>query len=452
MRRLIWTCLLAVFAAISVVPVSAATHDDGDKKFTIMGEVRARWEYLSNYTDLQDHDDETDLDDDFNFMPYRVRIAANGQFSNNVRGYIELQNAGYFGNNDTPFETSADPIFQGFEDDIDLNEINLYQGFLEMNEIGGSNWSIRLGRQEHTLGNELHIGDLDFYNGQAFDGARGMLDAERFDLDLFYYWINENDPFDLFFVGSTRDEDITFQGATLNFPIGDTGQVVEPYLLFLRDGDYSGGLGKLYTLGALYGRQVNNGDDIQNNPFDWSVEAAIQTGDFQPNGADVDISANIIEGWFGYNWGDDDSRSRVHVGVLRASGQDSSSKVKSFIPLFGDGHAHNRLGDLDWIDLLIGTGFAVGGPGITDINVGYNWWGGKHNFMAALHQLSLTEDELTGEDDLGLELDVKYGFQYSDHLAFEAGIGWLSAGDLLDDLVGSADDITRAYWQFRLRF
>ena len=75
-----------------------------EKPFTIHGEVRVRGEYTDNAQDFADAGDSgipggvTGFNDDQgNYWPYRIRIAAEGHFTKNVSAWIEFQNAGVFG-------------------------------------------------------------------------------------------------------------------------------------------------------------------------------------------------------------------------------------------------------------------------------------------------------------------------------------------------------------------
>lgn len=461
MRR--WLACGALLIAALLVPAAGAQGsdrdkgkegDEGDKQFTIEGEIRTRWEYLENFTDADD-----ELDDSGSFFPYRARIGARGMFSDDVWGLIEIQNFGSWGRDFTPSEAfSNDPVGQDFAGNDD-SEVHLYQAYVELNELLGTRWSVTIGRAEHTLGNELMIGDADFYAGQSFDGVRGIWDLEATDLDLFYYVVNEFDDVDIVF-GGPQDSDVTFSGVSVDFGIGDVG-TLEPYLLFLRDGDYDGTFssgGKLYTLGARFGRAIPTADD--DRVWDWNAEVAVQSGDLEPNGLDQSFGGNIAEAWLGYNFGGDDSHHRLHAGVLYASGDDdlADDDFDAFVPLFPDDHAHNRLGDLDLFGgftNIVGSGLAPGFSiltgamsNVTDINLGWEWWGGKNSFMLAGHNLTTSEDFGT-EDAIGNELDARYGYEYSDHVAFEAGVANLFAGDLLG---ADADDILRGWWQVRLRW
>lgn len=454
MRRLL-PCGLALFAVFCVVPALAeegeveildvTIEEDEDKMFHVHGELRTRYEYLSNYTDLLDEDN-GGTDDDIEFFPYRARIGVEGNFGHGVSAYVELQAWGQFGDSGT-LPSGTDPI-----DQVDRRQgfggaqVDFYQGYLQLGEIAGSDWNVTIGRREHVFGTELMIGNQDFYNGQFFDGARATLDKDSFDLDLFAYKIAEND---IFFtpggeVITGNEGDDTFYGATANVDLS-LGNI-EPYILYLRDGSaFTDDRLNLYTIGVNWGRLRSemDGDD----GLDWNLELAGQTGERKGGGSEVDVSASIVELWLGYNFG----ANRVHVGYLMASGQDpNSNDIEAFIPLFDDGHAYNRLGNLDLFNGDNGFGRM---SNVQDINLGYERWinGTKHYIMIAFHWLSLVES--AGEDDLGIETDLVYAYNYSNKVATEFGYSFLTAGDAADQIAGgSADNVSRFWGQVRLRW
>jgi hypothetical protein len=80
--------------------------------------------------------------------------------------------------------------------------------------------------------------------------------------------------------------------------------------------------------------------------------------------------------------------------------------------------------------------------------------------MASFHTFSLTEENCVGtisggcQDDLGQELDVRYGYTYNEVLGFEVGLADFMPGDAIADSVafGNDDDAMRLWGQARLRF
>lgn len=494
MKKIAAFCLLAGAGLLVSGPARA---EDG--KFSIHGEVRARYEFLSNYNDTIDHTTSgTSADDDFDLMPYRVRLSVTGEFTDNVVGHIEIQNNGVFGGQ-FPIGSLGSPDSpqgQFTRSDIGTSETVLYQGYVDLNNIAGTIFSLRVGRSEHTLGNELLLGDLDFYSGMTFDGISGSWDFEAWDLDVFFYNITEGNVS----VGAVvaaglpngGDEDVVFWGGHASFDIGDDGQFIEPYIFNKDDNAGTNLLGFLdphqfYTVGALYGRRIDADDVADGAHWDWSAEVAFQTGDYDENLAgggpgfgmlacpagDCDISASVFEGALGYNWAHGDSTSRVYIGFFTASGDDdpTDSDIEAFFPLWGDIHANNRLGDADLFGLVNAnfvSGVANGGFGfanVTDLSVGYGLEAGNHTFNASVHSFTTTEDVVTPglfgktaitDDDLGTEIDISYGYQYSSNVGIQVGVANFSGGDLIDastfQAANDSDSIMRVWGQLRLRF
>jgi len=91
MKKLLYVALLAVGVITMIAPPAMAQEE---KPFTLHGEVRFRGEYDAN---TQDFDKNANADQ-YNYWPYRVRIAAEGKFSKGVTAWIEFQNAGVAGN------------------------------------------------------------------------------------------------------------------------------------------------------------------------------------------------------------------------------------------------------------------------------------------------------------------------------------------------------------------
>jgi hypothetical protein len=339
MKKFAYVAILSLAAGMMFMPAQAQDDDDGDKKFTVHGEVRSRWVYLENGTDFTDTDNAFDgFDDALSFVPYRVRVGVHGDFGANVTGYIEIQNTGNFGN-EPPMRGFQNSSVQG-DVNIDDSEIDLYQAFIRMEEIGGSHFTLQLGRQELVLGNELMIGDNDYYNGMAFDGLIGGWEFENWDLHFGALTINDrnvNFGVNCGFGGfpNCKDDNVDLYGVAADIELGaDKDMVLEPYILYYRDGAGTGffpasgipGI-RTYTIGFRYARDLALDDD---RLIDWNVEGALQAGDVDDNatapfGPPADHSAYIIETWIGFNFGDEDSHHRVSVGYLATSGDDDFS-------------------------------------------------------------------------------------------------------------------------------
>ena len=495
MRKFVMFGLCAMLVAAFVAPQVLAADDEA--KFKFSGEVRTRFEYLENYLDFTNNSD-YDTGDSFSFWPYRVRLAMEGSIADNVTVFGELQNAGNFGanpffyNNDAslgridPLMT-AYPLFTSLQDPAfglgsymnpysSGRTVNLYQGYVQLDKLFTNNLSIRVGRQEHTLGTQLLLGDNEFYNGISYDGAHIMWHPEKYKVDGFYYKLNE------LYQAST---DANLFGVTGNFDLGKKLGNIDGYVIVyqnLADTEFvpvpswlQWNNMALTTIGARWGRMVQSADDMKDGAFDWNAEFAMQSGDSTyGSNYKYDFKGTIFEGWFGWNFKTGNGRSRVHVGALMASGQpedqtsnENGQDWKGFIPLFGNTWAYNRLGDLDLFDTT----------GINDINIGYCFATGndKHKVMVTLHSFQLAEDitiydPVEDTDNkyskLGEELDVRYTLNINKMTSFSAGLATLMPGEAFDKLwkegsydqeagtstVTSADAVNRLYAQLRVRF
>lgn len=471
-RTILFAAVFAMAAASLWTP--PATADEHEQKFKVTGEIRSRFEYAENMADLEDDPNESGVDDSFSFWPYRIRIGIDGQITDSIRAVVDLQNFGNFGSTppnrglsfDDPFDYyfgggpdaptyPGDPSFfayphlQSLPSAAGEDDINLYQGFIEIQKIAGSNIDARIGRQEMPYGTELLLGDNDFYSGLSFDGLRGAWMGEKASANAFYFKTQENNifggplynirlPFFPAYVlgidGTSNDTNLF--GATFDWKLSETLGTVGGYYIGHQDLTFDS---KLNTFGARWNKPV-----AQEQMFDWNLEVALQSGDFgEPifGSPALDLSGDIVEGWFGFSIGDG-IRHRFHVGGLIASGDDSDTDNESeaFTPLYGDIHAYGRLG---YLDLFNATN-------ITDFNVGYTLGlaEGRHQFGLAYHMFTLTEIFFDGqEDDLGDEIDAWWNWNLNKNFGIQAGIAQLAVGDAWGD---DADDVLRGWAQARV--
>src|SRR5207247_10104854 len=87
MKKLLYVALLAIGVIVLMAPPAMAQEE---KPFTLHGEARFGYEYHANAQDF----DKNNNADQFNYWPYRVRIAAEGKFTKGVTAWIEFQNGG----------------------------------------------------------------------------------------------------------------------------------------------------------------------------------------------------------------------------------------------------------------------------------------------------------------------------------------------------------------------
>lgn len=430
MKKLTLGALVVLMVAPIALPIAAA---DDDKAWSADGMVRARWDTFRNYIDTDPNEDEN-----FDLWPYRAILGVEGSFSSKFKGRVDLQATGWFG--DTP--NPARPYLSGNDQYVNVELYQAYATFV------GSNWDFTLGRREHTLGNELHIGDVNFYNGQSFDGFDAQGNYDSWNLDLFFYQTQERSVTSVPGI-STAANDVWFSGISskVNLPLAS---YIEPYILNLRDGANGIAHMNFYTYGLLWKRPR-----VDESGWDLSFEIAGQTGTAAgaaPGSPEVDAAGLIMEGWFGWTFAE---AHRVHVGYLWASGDDGTDPTTNdaWMPLFEDPHAYNRLGNLDLFASALSeiAGIPVGGglTNVQDISIGYgfNKAGSAHHGLLAVHSLSFVEVAAGADDDIGIEYDLVYQYDRAENAVFELGFSYLTAGDAWGP---DREDINRIWAQISL--
>ena len=418
MKKFFLLAVVAVVAVAIAVPAVAA-QNQGDKSFEVIGEVRVRADYTDNASDLDD-DDTSGVDDEGLIYPYRVRAGFHANFAHNVSAHVEFQNFGVFGDG---VSNGIQPL-SGVNDAGD--ETSMYQGWVELGDIGGTSFDLRLGRMELVMGSEMLMGDNDFYNGINHDGAKASWQYKNWTLDTWFTKVNETiggfNAGGIFPTGTTSD-DADFYGGYATFK---HSQAIgfDAYLM-----SYSNNLAgingapstlpkdKFITVG---GRVFNR----NNSNWNWNAEIAMQSGDFTVAGAESDISAFAFEGELGYQF-EAGIQPRVFIAYNSYSGNEAGTPGDNdaFNPLFQDFHARNGEFDL----------FRATNLDVIKLGVDWNAEGDRHTFGVDYLMFTMNEEAVGGvavsEDDLGSEIDLTYSFAYTKHLMLEGAIASFSPGD-----------------------
>ncbi|MCI0569077.1 MAG: alginate export family protein [Acidobacteria bacterium] len=442
MKKFLYMFLLVAAVASAFSFVVAQTDDPGEKKFVLHGEIRQRADYEDNLTDFT-----SDLDDSFLMFPYRARIAAEGHFTKNVTGYVEFQAFGVWGdappikgfqfgpvgadvNSPIPFPVNS-AILQNTNSGQDFgNDVELYQGYIGLNEIAGSQFSLILGRQEIVKGTEMLLGDNDFYNGVSHDAAMGTWQAKNFALDVWWSRPLQTPAAITSSPGGTvpDHQSINFYGAWLNWNRYDNGVTWAAYILDYDDG-LSTGLpdavrSQFVTLGARTDREISGKNGIY-----WNAEFAYQSGDYNngPNLQDTgSIKATGWEGTLGFNlYGSYDHKFQILYDVASGDDDFTNDDAENFNPLFQD--SHDRYG---FTDIFVFSNLTVWGLGYHAIVSDTQSWGVDY------FNQSLSEDIVggpaNGENALGQEIDGWWKMQYTANTQVMVGAAWFDPGDAID--------------------
>lgn len=491
MKKLIYLAVLAAALAALVAPPAWAADDDNMFKFH--GELRLRADYLNNYGDFNDNNGcPTCNDDQAMFFPSRARVAMEGQFTKNVSAWIEIQNTWVWGASGSGNNGYTPPGYVRGTGYNSTGNMELYQANMTLDELWSDNFSLTFGRQELVLGNELLLGDNDFYSGFTHDGIVATWDLEKWDVNLWYFREAEgsvsnvngaNFPPPLTIPGNVAGG-LDFYGGYATWDIGTMDMLLDFYYMNMNVHNNSapppptGEVTNVMTYGVRFARDMVMGE----KGFMWNFEYAMQGGDIRniataTPGYNNKLKGDFTEFMFGYNFSNGDNNHKVYLRYESMSGDDSaaganqSSDYDGWVGMPGD--IHDRFGKGDWFlptTTATGTGFGPAGSGalaqtrgIDAWSIGYNgFYNDRHEFGIAYwdYGVNNTDNLATGlSDKLGSAYDIWYGFNYTRNVAFEANYSSFDPGDFyLGNGVGPVvaanpgDSATRLYGQVRLRF
>ena len=274
--------------------------------------------------------------DSWSQVTQRTRLHVKADFTDNVSAFIELESVDTWGEDfRSDYITGVDARAATFDD------IEIYQAYIDVNEVFGQPLRARIGRQELLLGNGWLLGTNDFAPvpfawGLSFDALRLTYAAEKFSIDAFWAKLQESGPVeedgdvDLYGVYGTYHltDDILFDAywllvrdarAIQDSNLGYFGELVEDWF-GLDDYDVT----NLHTVGlraAGAWRQL-----------DFDAQFAYQFGDagqvgaiFNPLGYgddDADFAAWGLDATLGYTF-DIRWQPRVHASYAYLQGEDN---------------------------------------------------------------------------------------------------------------------------------
>ena len=387
------------------------------------GSIRIR----GNYYDFDDNSETS-------FVEQRTRLSVTADFTQDVSAFIELDYYNFWGEDfRSLYLTGAD--FRGSGG----NDVDLYQGYIEVKNLWGSPVSMRVGRQELSFGNELLVGTNDIsslYRGLSFDALRLTFANDVVTVDAIAAKLVET-------LGDFGDDDVDLYALYGSY-LGIEDVVIDAYWMFIHDdqgavaGLINGVDVDIHTLG-LRGAGVIGA-------FDFEVEAAYQLGDVDdvPNPwfrlfdreADVDYDEFAVNLELGYTF-DCAWQPRVFAGFAYLGGGDpdercwNNDRDMPFNRLFSNVRYSEFL-DIDQNlsnTLLYKLGVQASPTECTELMlvVTYaesdeegrerGWWFCRNDV----------------DDELGLEVGLYGTYNYSEDLVVRAGYAHFFGDDGLED-------------------
>jgi len=393
-----------------------------------------------------------------------TRLNVKALFSEHVSALIELDSVSAWG------DSFRSDYLTGTESRPDgAANPDVYQAYVEAEELLGAPLRLRIGRQEMRLGNEWLVGANDDGPapswGLSFDALRLTFALDDFSIDAWSAKLAERSP-------AEQDGDADFHGLYASYlglaeHLGLESMTCDAYWLYLRDaatevfepssfgewvtaqlGGRESGKTKLHTVGL---RAAGNTES-----FDFDVECARQFGDagqvgtiFRPvvlgdSEAEYDVWGCNVQGGLTLSapW-----QPRAYAGYAFFEGEDNRdisfpqwidslvnpfytpSASISFNRLFSN-HSYSAI--LDGTDLSNVHAFHVGVEAApsekVDVAVDLGYYRADEVFHRPVLPL-LSFLSAANEAELGWEIDTNITYHLSDSLQFCAGWDHLFVGD-----------------------
>lgn len=412
-------------------------------------------------------------DDDMHklkFLEQRTRLNALATFTNDVNAFIELDEYSWWGEDfRSDYLTGTD--FRSVTD----TDVEIYQSYIEANNVWSYPLRLRIGRQELSFGSEWLVGPKDFgpfFSGRSFDAVRVTYGGDSYTVDAWWSKLAETSPLE-------EDGDVDFYGVYASCTAIEN-MTFDAYWLWLRDGRELNDT----NLGWL-GEEVESWFGIDNydvtslhtiglraaglwNGFDFDIEAAYQFGDaarpgffFKPfvyGDDNADYSAWAVTAQVGYTldmawqprpflryafYDGEDNRDISFWDWLNPF--DAPEASVSFNRLFSN-HMYNGFFDLqnDLSNVHVFMGGVVAHPTeALDLIVDLGYYMVDETFDAPVY-FKVGKNRIAfapffpwwteeADDDLGWVSDILGVYHYSEDLSFSLHWSHLFTGDGVSD-------------------
>lgn len=326
--------------------------EGASSKLTISGELRSRLEVWQNFTDFSSSEA-----DHINYVDSRVRLNLAFELTSGIEVVVAPQTRYIWGG----WNGMNEP-FGGDIDWEDRDSLDLYEAYVKMQfEVFGRQLEAKVGRQEIALGSEMLLGNDSKYAGLSWDAVRlDMQVLDQLKTTFAVIRVVENDvaidELDLYAypLGTPYNNDLNTFVLWNTYSLSEDA-VIDAYLLYTNDKNEGSGTfepwgfdAKIWTFG---GRFAMNKLALFGQNFDASVEVAVQMGEVNITGEDLDIQdAFAFEAEVGWSpamaWS-----PRLAIGMAWASGDDNGSdgNYNHFNSLAQD--VQGRLGKADMFRL-----------------------------------------------------------------------------------------------------
>lgn len=369
----------------------------------IDAEVRPRAEYRHGFKTLF-----PDNADPAMFVSQRTRL--NTSYSiEKLNFYVSFQDVRIWG--DVPQLNTADN-----------NGLSIHQAWGEI--LFDPNWSLKLGRQE-----------VIYDDSRIFGNVGWAQQARSHDMAMFKYK-KDDFKFDIGLAFNQSSENLT--GTNLTTP--RTYKAMQYAWLHKDWNNFSGSFlflnnGMQTPNGLKYSQTIGTHLKTKKDNFDVAANLFYQFGNDATN---RDLSAYLLGLEANYKVS---KTTKLGLGVELQSGNDYNTPAdenKAFTPFYGTNHKFNGLMDYFYV------GNHINSVGLLDIYAKANFkLNTKSSLTAFVHSFSAAADiNATISKQLGTELDLVYGYKFTNEIDFKAGYSHMFASEGMEVLKANADDNT----------
>jgi hypothetical protein len=404
------------------------------------------------------------------FVEQRTRLAVRADFTNEVSAFIELDSYDIWG------EDFRSDYITGLDNRaVSNDDVEIYQAYIQAENMWGFPLRMRVGRQEMSLGSEWLVGVNDaaaFFQGLSFDALRLDYATDLFSITAFASILAEGGSF------GEQDDDTTFVGVYGSYT-GLEDIVIDAYWLWLRDPrslNDTNFIAPLEWIEDVFGLDDYDATNLhtfglrgagQIGAFDFEAEAAYQTGDagqvgflFKPfiygdDDAEYDEwGANLELGYtFDIAW-----QPRVYVGGAYFGGEDNRDLTfwqwinpfdlpeasVSFNRLFSNWEYSEFITNTELSNAyVIRAGVSASPTESVDVLLALSYFNTLEEFDEPLNwniggfkiPVAPALSFLTQENDseLGYEAGLYVTYNYTEDLSFEVGWAHFFVGDGAED-------------------
>lgn len=375
----------------------------------IGGELRIR----GNYFDF-------DSLGESSFIEQRTRLSVKADFTQDVTAFIELDSYDIWGEDFRSWYLCSNDFRANSVDDIEM-----YQAYIEARNMWGTLLSMRVGRQEIALGNQFLVGVNDkssLFTGLSFDALRLTYGDDNFSIDAIAAKLAEN-------FGDWGEDDVDFYTVYGSYK-GIEDIVLDAYWMLLRDDE--GVIGGLANGGDVHQHTVGLRGAGVVGSFDFDLEAAYQFGTvydvrnpwfrFFNRNADVEFDEFAVNAALGYTF-DVAWQPRVFANFAYLGGGDPDQSVWSNDRTMPFDRLFSNIQYSEFLDEYTGNNGALSNVFI--YSLGLNVQPSEAVALKLLGSFIRADQELNrcvnDSKDLGWEVGVYGDYNYSEDLVFRAG-------------------------------